>query len=356
MASQNAPAPSPSSIRPCESRSRLATLRASTAGGRSGRLVTLAASRMRAGLRGDVAHQRPGVEERRLVRVVLERREVEPDLFAESGQHHGLLRIGVRRRQERPEQQIMAVVAHVGALLSALQRSHWSTTTSVALLCPLDRRTARVSGCATRRATVRRLATRRRLLRLAAASSWRRWAARRSSRRRRQATICSSTSRVGGDDRRPAEELPPRLDDPGVEVLDDPAYRRLGALAVEPVVELGVLLAQHDGWWPEPGDLLALDQSLRPPVGIVRLPQTLDRLARAWKVVERSLAASPAGPGCRPTSPAAWTGTRLRGVCRHRPCRSACRRPSPRRSGAPHRVGCSSVLPLVSSTLTRLRA
>jgi hypothetical protein len=47
MASQNAPAPSPSSTRPPLSRSRLATERAITAGGRSGRFSTLGASRTR---------------------------------------------------------------------------------------------------------------------------------------------------------------------------------------------------------------------------------------------------------------------------------------------------------------------
>ncbi len=43
--SQNAPAPRPSSIRPPLRMSRLATLRASTAGLRSGRLATFGASR-----------------------------------------------------------------------------------------------------------------------------------------------------------------------------------------------------------------------------------------------------------------------------------------------------------------------
>ena len=47
IASQNAPAPSPSSTRPRLSRSKLAALRASTAGSRSGRLITLGASRIR---------------------------------------------------------------------------------------------------------------------------------------------------------------------------------------------------------------------------------------------------------------------------------------------------------------------
>ena len=42
IASQNAPAPRPSSARPPERMSRLATARATTAGGRSGRLRTLA--------------------------------------------------------------------------------------------------------------------------------------------------------------------------------------------------------------------------------------------------------------------------------------------------------------------------
>ena len=41
MASQNAPAPRPSSARPPARMSRLATARATTAGGRSGRLRTL---------------------------------------------------------------------------------------------------------------------------------------------------------------------------------------------------------------------------------------------------------------------------------------------------------------------------
>jgi hypothetical protein len=41
IASQKPPAPIPSSIRPPLSRSRLAAARASTAGGRSGRLSTL---------------------------------------------------------------------------------------------------------------------------------------------------------------------------------------------------------------------------------------------------------------------------------------------------------------------------
>ena len=45
MASQKAPAPSPSSTRPRLSTSRLATVFASTNGGRSGRLVTLAVTR-----------------------------------------------------------------------------------------------------------------------------------------------------------------------------------------------------------------------------------------------------------------------------------------------------------------------
>jgi hypothetical protein len=40
MPSQDPPAPSPSSTRPPESRSSVATALASTAGGRSGRLVT----------------------------------------------------------------------------------------------------------------------------------------------------------------------------------------------------------------------------------------------------------------------------------------------------------------------------
>jgi len=46
IASQNPPAPMPSSIRPPLSRSSEATLRASTAGCRSGRFITFALSRI----------------------------------------------------------------------------------------------------------------------------------------------------------------------------------------------------------------------------------------------------------------------------------------------------------------------
>ena len=59
-----------------------------------------------------IRHQRPRVEERRLVGVVLERGEVEPGLLAELRQEDGLLRLLGRRGDERAEQQVVAVVAH----------------------------------------------------------------------------------------------------------------------------------------------------------------------------------------------------------------------------------------------------
>src|SRR3954449_2137107 len=92
-ASQNAPAPTPSSTRPPLSRSRLAAARAATAGGGSGRVGTVGGGAPRGRgerrvdrgggephprrARRDVGQQRPGVEEPRLVRVVLEGDEVE---------------------------------------------------------------------------------------------------------------------------------------------------------------------------------------------------------------------------------------------------------------------------------------
>src|SRR6185312_3601337 len=88
-----------------------------------------------------------------------------------------------------------------------------------------------------------------------------------------------------GDDRRSAGELAAGVDDAGVEVRHDPAYAVRARLAVEDRVELGVLLAQPDRGRRDAGDLLALDQPLHPPVGVVLVGQ-VERLPRAGKVVE----------------------------------------------------------------------
>src|SRR5687768_8660835 len=52
-----------------------------------------------------------------------------------------------------------------------------------------------------------------------------------------------------------------------VELLELAAYLGLGGVAVEPGVELGVVLAELEGGREDAGDLLALDQALDPPVG-----------------------------------------------------------------------------------------
>ena len=65
-----------------------------------------------AGAGGDVAEQRPGVQERRLVGVVLEGHQVQPGLLGEHGEPDGPLRVGRDRGDERPEQQRVAVVSH----------------------------------------------------------------------------------------------------------------------------------------------------------------------------------------------------------------------------------------------------
>ena len=57
----------------------MATLRASTTGGRSGRFSDVRSDPDVRRLRRDDGEQRPGVEERRLVGVVLEADEVEAD-------------------------------------------------------------------------------------------------------------------------------------------------------------------------------------------------------------------------------------------------------------------------------------
>ena len=57
-------------------------------------------------------------------------------------------------------------------------------------------------------------------------------------------------------------------------------------MTVEPRVELGVVLAQLEGGRQDAGDLLALDEPLDPPVGVVLGAEVLDRLAGAGEVVE----------------------------------------------------------------------
>ena len=119
--------------------------------------------------------------------------------------------------------------------------------------------------------------------RLAATAA--RWASTRAVRRSRHAATSSSTSRVCGDHGRAALQLPTDLDDPLVEVVELAAHLALGRDLVQPVVELGVLLAQGDRRWEE-GDVLALDELLDPPVGVVLDAEVLDRLAPSGQVVE----------------------------------------------------------------------
>ena len=69
------------------------------------------------GLRGDPGQQRPGVEERRLVRVVLERDQVEPACSVSCASATTSLRTLVLRRDERAELELVSVVGHVGCLL-----------------------------------------------------------------------------------------------------------------------------------------------------------------------------------------------------------------------------------------------
>jgi hypothetical protein len=69
------------------------------------------------GLPGHVAQQRPRVQEPRLVRVVLERRQVQAGGLGRlrEGDHAG--RLDVERRDERPEGQGMSVIGHGGYAL-----------------------------------------------------------------------------------------------------------------------------------------------------------------------------------------------------------------------------------------------
>ena len=112
IASQNAPEPRPSANRPPESRSRLAAARARTAGGRSGQVEHVAGDLDAVRRRGDPGEQGPRVEERRLVRVVLERHEVQPGPLGGLRQGDDLLRVLRGRRQEGAEHEVVAVVGH----------------------------------------------------------------------------------------------------------------------------------------------------------------------------------------------------------------------------------------------------
>jgi len=64
------------------------------------------------GAGGEVGEQRPGVEEARLVGVVLEADDVEPQLLGQFGHPHDQLRPLVRRREEDSELELVPVVSH----------------------------------------------------------------------------------------------------------------------------------------------------------------------------------------------------------------------------------------------------
>ena len=112
IGSQNAPAPSPSSARPPERMSRLATARASTAGGRSGRFRTFPDSAHPLGSGGDEGQQRPRVQEPRLVRVVLEGDQVEARPVGELRQGDDAVGVAGGRGDEHAEAQWVPAIAH----------------------------------------------------------------------------------------------------------------------------------------------------------------------------------------------------------------------------------------------------
>src|SRR5579863_8802074 len=92
--------------------SRAAALRASTAGGRSGMFATSGEQAHAPGPGGDVRQKCPGVEESRLVAVVLEADEVEAEPVGEFGHRQDLLVLAGVRRQGRTEDQLMPAIAH----------------------------------------------------------------------------------------------------------------------------------------------------------------------------------------------------------------------------------------------------
>ena len=103
-------------------------------------------------------------------------------------------------------------------------------------------------------------------------------------RRSRHAATSASTSRGAVITRRAALQLPAGLD---TRLLKSSSSRRtsLSAVTRPTGVELGVVLAQCERRRQE-GDVLALDELLDPPVGVVLDAEVLDRLALSGQVVE----------------------------------------------------------------------
>jgi hypothetical protein len=66
-----------------------------------------------------VGHQRPGVEKRRLVRMILERDQVQPGRLGQLGELHHALGLLVARGEKDAERELMAVVSHRGNPASA---------------------------------------------------------------------------------------------------------------------------------------------------------------------------------------------------------------------------------------------
>ena len=112
IASQNAPAPRPSSTRPRLSTSRLATVLASTYGGRSGRLVTFVVTRSDDVRASTVAISAQASRNRGLVRMVLERRQLEPGRLGEQRELDDPVGLRGVRRDEGAELEVLAVVGH----------------------------------------------------------------------------------------------------------------------------------------------------------------------------------------------------------------------------------------------------
>src|SRR5215210_4604635 len=97
--------------------------------------------------------------------------------------------------------------------------------------------------------------------------------------------LCVDVTRLG-DERWAVDRGVAGLDDTGVELLDLLAHLGRGGELVEAGVELRVVLAELEGGRKDSGDLFPFDQLLDPPVGVVVLAESADRLAGTWQVVE----------------------------------------------------------------------
>ncbi len=99
------------------------------------------------GRRGDPRHEGPGVEEGRLVGVVLEGHEVQARVLGELRETHGRLRVAVLRGVEGTEDEVVAVVRHACALRVPRERRSSPRSSELQTISPATHLLSRSFRC-----------------------------------------------------------------------------------------------------------------------------------------------------------------------------------------------------------------